>query len=418
MSGSIRPIHRTLLKALSLSSVLATGLLLGGTNVTLAQDAYPHASEPIGNVEQIYDGALTPDLAVNTFRNIDRLFPTRTIKAGGSPSELPRSEKELGKVVADIKGQKYDLYDYLALNQVTGLLVLKDGKVVYETYQRGNTPKTRWMSMSVAKSISSTLVGAAVKDGLIKSLDDNVVDYVPRLKGTTYDGVTVRDVLMMSSGVKWNEKYTDPASDRRALLRAQIAQKPGGAMDVMAALPRAAEPGTVNTYSTGETQVLAEILRGAIKKPVAEYLSEKIWVPVGMEADAKWWLDSPDGVEIGGSGLSATLRDFARFGQFFLDGGKAKGTQVLPEGWTKEASSPKALKGGKPLEYGYMWWTGWTDAAKKDNAFTAIGIQGQAVYINPANNVVIAQTAAEPKPTGKAAVDPMAFFDAIVATLK
>ncbi|WP_457091236.1 serine hydrolase domain-containing protein [Microvirga sp. P5_D2] len=418
MSGSIRPMHRTSLRVLSHSSILATGLLLGGPNVALAQDAYSHANEPIGHVEQIYDGALTPDLAVNTFRNIDRLFPTRTIKAGGSPSELSRSEKELGKVVADIKGQKYDLYDYLALNQVTGLLVLKDGKVVYETYQRGNTPKTRWMSMSVAKSISSTLVGAAVKDGLIKSLDDNVVDYVPRLKGTAYDGATVRDVLMMSSGVKWNEKYTDSTSDRRALLRAQIAQKPGAAMDVMAALPRAAEPGTVNTYSTGETQVLAEILRGAIKKPLAEYLSEKIWVPVGMEADAKWWLDAPDGVEIGGSGLSATLRDFARFGQFFLEGGKAKGTQVLPEEWTKEASSPKTLKGGKPLEYGYMWWTGWTEPSKKDNAFSAVGIQGQYVYINPAHNVVIAQTAAEPKPTGKDVIDSMAFFDAIVATLK
>jgi CubicO group peptidase (beta-lactamase class C family) len=218
--------------------------------------------------------------------------------------------------------------------------------------------------------------------------------------------------------VKWNEKYTDPASDRRALLRAQIAQKPGGAMDVMAALPRAAEPGTVNTYSTGETQVLAEILRGAIKRPLAEYLSEKIWVPVGMEADANWWLDSPDGVEIAGSGLSATLRDNARFGQFFLEGGKAKGTQVLPEGWAKEASSPKTLKGGKPLAYGYMWWTGWTEAAKRDNAFAAVGIQGQYVYVNPASNVVIAQTAAEPKPTGKDVVDPMAFFDAIAATLK
>jgi CubicO group peptidase (beta-lactamase class C family) len=296
-----------------------------------AQETYPHANEPIGNVEQIYDGALTPDLAVNTFRNIDRLFPTRTIKAGGKPAELPKSEKELGKVIAEIKGEKYDLYDYLALNQVSGLIVLKDGKVVYETYQRGNTPKTRWMSMSIAKSISSTLVGAAIKDGLIKGLDSQVVEYVPRLKRTGYDGATVRDVLMMSSGVKWTEKYTDPASDRRALLKAQIAQKPGGAMEVMAALPRAAEPGTLNTYSTGETQVLAEILHGAIKKPLAEYLSEKIWVPNGMEADARWWLDSPNGIEIGGSGISATLRDYARFGQFFLNGGTIGGTQVVPE---------------------------------------------------------------------------------------
>jgi CubicO group peptidase (beta-lactamase class C family) len=274
------------------------------------------------------------------------------------------------------------------------------------------------MSMSVAKSISSTLVGVAIKDGLIKGLDSQVVDYVPRLQGTGYDGATVRDILMMSSGVKWNEVYTDLASDRRALLRAQIAQKPGGAMEVIAHLPRVAEPGALNTYSTGETQVLAEILHGAIKKPLAEYLSEKIWVPQGMEADAKWWLDSPDGIEIGGSGISATLRDFARFGLFFLNGGVINGSRVLPEGWTKEAGSPKILKGGKPLEYGYMWWTGMTDAAKRDNAFSAVGILGQYVYINPAHKVVIAQSSAEPKPTGKAAIDPIVFFDAIVATLQ
>ena len=418
MSRSFCALQGTSLQALGLMTLLASGLSLGVSATALAQDVYPHANEQIGNVEQIYDGALTPDLAVSTFRNIDRLFPTRTIKAGGTPSELPKSERDLGKVVAEIKGEKYDLYDYLAINQVTGLIVLKDGKVIYETYQRGNTPQTRWMSMSVAKSISSSLVGAAIKDGLIRSLDDNVVDYVPKLKGTAYDGATVRDVLMMSSGVKWNEKYTDPASDRRNLLRAQIAQKPGGAIAVMAALPRAAEPGSVNTYSTGETQVLAEILHGAIKKPLAEYLSEKIWTPAGMEADAKWWLDSPDGVEIGGSGITATLRDYARFGQFFLNGGKLGETQVLPEGWTKEASSPKKLKGGKDLEYGYMWWTGWTEASKKDNAFSAVGIQGQYVYINPAQNVVITQTAAEPKPTGKDVIDPLVFFDAIVASLK
>ncbi len=121
---------------------------------------------------------------------------------------------------------------------------------------------------------------------------------------------------------------------------------------------------------------------------------------------------------IAGSGLSATLRDFARFGQFFLEGGKANGTQVLPDGWTKEASSPKTLKGGKPLEYGYMWWPSQTGPSKRDNAFSASGIQGQYVYINPAHNVVIAQTAAAPKPTGKVLVNPIEFFDAIVATLK
>lgn len=384
----------------------------------LAQDApYPHAAETIGTVEQVYDGALLPDEAVATYRNIDRLFPTRTIKAGPTPSELPMAEKPLGPVSFKVEDKSYDLFDVMALDSFTGLLVLKDGKVAFETYQRGNTPETRWMSMSVAKSITSTLVGIALKEGRIKSIDDNVATYVPALKGSAYDGVSVKDVLMMASGVRWNETYTDPQSDRRALLRAQIAQEPGSAMKLMAGLPRAAEPGTVNNYSTGETQVLGEILRGAVGVPLADYLSEKIWVPAGMEHDAKWWLDSPDGTEIGGSGIAATLRDYGRFGLFFLDQAKVNGVSTLPDNWTTEATLPTKLKNGETLDYGYMWWTGWTEPAVADGAYLAIGIQGQNIYINPKRNVVIVSFGAQPKPTGQEPVDPLVFFDAVAAAL-
>jgi CubicO group peptidase (beta-lactamase class C family) len=396
----------------------ATALSLAWTATAIAND-YPHASEPIGTVEQIYDGHLTPDLAVSTFRNIDRLFPVRTIEASDTPRALPQAPQDLAAMVSfDIDGTTYDLYDFLALDNVTGLIVLKDGAVVYETYQRGNTPETRWMSMSVAKSITSTLVGAAIKDGHIDSLDDMVVDYVPSLKGSAYDGVSILDILRMASGVRWNETYTDPQSDRRDLLRAQIAQEPGAAMKVMAALPRASEPGTAHTYSTGETQVLGEIVRGAVGKPLAEYLSEKIWQPYGMEADANWWLDSPDGVEIGGSGLSATLRDFARFGQFFLEGGVIDGKPVLPDGWTEEAGKPQTLKDGSVIEYGLMWWPGWTEASIADKAFAAIGIQGQNIYINPTRNIVIATHMSQPKPVGKEPIDPLVFFDAVAEALE
>ncbi|GGF79203.1 hypothetical protein GCM10011402_34840 [Paracoccus acridae] len=396
----------------------ATALSLAWTATAIAKD-YPHASEPIGTVEQIYDGHLTPDLAVSTFRNIDRLFPVRIIEAGDTPRVLPQAPQDLVAMVSfDIDGTTYDLYDFLALDNVTGLIVLKDGEVVYETYQRGNTPETRWMSMSVAKSITSTLVGAAIKDGHIDSLDDMVVDYVPSLKGSAYDGVSILDILRMASGVQWNETYTDPQSDRRDLLRAQIAQEPGAAMKVMAALPRASEPGTAHTYSTGETQVLGEIVRGAVGKPLAEYLSEKIWQPYGMEADANWWLDSPDGVEIGGSGLSATLRDFARFGQFFLEGGVIDGKPVLPDGWTEEAGKPQTLKDGSVIEYGLMWWPGWTEASIPDKAFAAIGIQGQNIYINPTRNIVIATHMSQPKPVGKEPIDPLVFFDAVAEALE
>ena len=207
---------------------------------------------------------------------------------------------------------------------------------------------------------------------------------MPELSGTAYDGVSVRDVLMMSSGVRWTETYTDPTSDRRRLLEAQIAQRPGGAVAVMRALPRAAEPGSVNLYSTGETQIAGEVLYRALGRPLSDYLHEQIWEPYGMEADATWWLESPSGVEIGGSGFSAVLRDYGRLGQFLLEGGVIEGERVLPAGWVREAGTPKVLVGGEPLDYGYLWWTATSPAGRRDGAFAGEGIHGQFLYVNPA----------------------------------
>ena len=378
----------------------------------------PHAAESIGTVRTMYNGALSPALAVTTYRNIDRLFPTRTVEHGPTPYPLPLAETPLSDVRFTSQVASYTLDTYMSANRVSGLLVLKHGRVALERYAFGNGPRTRWMSMSVAKSITSTLIGAAVNDGAIGSIDDPVTRYIPRLAGSAYDGVTVRNLLMMSSGVRWNETYTDPASDRRRLLEAQIAQQPGAAIDLMRSLARAAPPGTVNNYSTGETQIAGEVVRGAVGKPLAQYLSEKIWKPYGMEADATWWLDSPDGHEIGGSGFSATLRDYGRFGLFFLNGGLVNGESILPAGWLHEAGSPKALVGGAPLHYGYMWWP--MTAAPgtvNDGAFSAEGIFGQYVYLNPREHVVIVQWSAQTKPTGGDLVNPEEFFAAVSTAL-
>lgn len=380
------------------------------------QADYPHAAEAIGTVSQVYDGALTPDLAVATFRNIDRLFPTRAVAAGPS-RPLPRAAQQLQRLQFTAEGRDYDLYDVLALNRVTGLLILKDGQIVHESYQHGNTEQTRWMSMSVAKSVTSTLIGAAVQDGHIASLHDPVVRYVPRLADSAYDGASVRDVLMMCSGVQWNETYTDPLSDRRRLLQAQIAQQSGTAMDLMAQLPRAAAPGTVHTYSTGETQVAGEIVFGATGIPLADYLSHKIWQPCGMEAEARWWLDAPDGLEIGGSGICATLRDYGRFGLFIQNNGVANGRHVLPAGWVAQAGAPQQLRTGAPLNYGYLWWTAGGQSAA-DGAFQAQGIHGQYLYVNQKERVVIVNWGAQSKPMGLVMVPMAAFFDAVVAALK
>lgn len=372
---------------------------------------YPHRAEPIGTVREIYDGTLTPELAVNTFRNIDRLFPTRRVPASPNPLPLERASGPLPPVTFTYQNKPYDLERYLVSNRIAALLVLKDGRVVLERYRFGNTERTRWMSMSIAKSITSTLVGAAIKQGYIRSLSDSVTRYVPALAGSAYDGVTVRDVLMMASGVRWNETYSDPKSDRRRLLEAQISQVPGSALALMKILPRAAEPGTRNNYNTGETQVVAEVLRAALGRPLATYLSERIWSRAGMEADANWWLDSPDGVEIGGSGFSATLRDYGRFGLFILGDGVVGGDSILPAGWVREATSPKTLRDGTKLDYGYLWWPG------PRGTFMAMGIHGQYLYVNPAANVVIVAWGARPHPTEGQVVDDWAFCEAVVGVL-
>jgi CubicO group peptidase (beta-lactamase class C family) len=191
-------------------------------------------------------------------------------------------------------------------------------------------------------------------------------------------------------------------------------------MALMARLPRAAAPGTVNNYNTGETLVAGEIVRAATGVPPSEYLSERIWKRFGMEADANWWLDSPEGIEIAGSGLSATLRDYGRFGLFFLGGGIAGGERILPAGWTTEAGAPQTLRDGRKLDYGYFWWPAVATAAtpEPEGAFLAEGIFGQYLYINPRERVVIVALSARSKPEGMDLIEDLDFFAAAAAALR
>jgi CubicO group peptidase (beta-lactamase class C family) len=391
-----------------------------GAALTAPAPADPGGDEPIGSVRQMYDGTLTPDLAVSTFRHIDRLFPTRTVVHGNQVLALPAAAHPLRQLKFLSRGKQWDLFDYLAVNRVAGLLVLKDGRIALEIYQYGNTPRTRWMSMSIAKSITATLIGSALQEGSIRSIDDPVTRYARALAGSAYEGVSIRDVLTMSSGVRWNETYTDPSSDRRRLLEVQIAEQPGAALDLMKSLPRAAAPGTVNNYNTGETLVAGEVVHQAVKRSLSEYLSERIWKPFGMESDATWWLASPDGIEIAGSGFSATLRDYGRFGLFILGGGRVGNALVLPAGWTLEAGSPQRLKNGKPLDYGYFWWPATPTAETPDpqGAFFGDGIFGQLLYVNVKENLVIVVWSARSKPEGMDIVDDRDFFGAVAASLR
>jgi CubicO group peptidase (beta-lactamase class C family) len=311
----------------------------------------------------------------------------------------------------------YDFYDYVSRNRVTALLVTKDDKVALEQYEYGNTPATRWMSMSMAKSVSTTLVGAAMQDGLIESLDDPLTKYLPSLKGGSYDGVSVRHLLQMTSGVHWDETHTDPNSERRHVLELQIAQQPGTILDYMASLPRVAEPGTHWNYSTGETHVVGELVRAATGEFMSDYLSRKIWSRLGMEDDATWWLESEGGLEVAGSGLSATLRDYARFGHFIMNGGVIDGEAILPDWWVQEAGRSRVI-GGQQLDYGFMWWPVPAPAGTNfPPGFSARGIFGQYMYINPAERVLIVVWSARAKPLGSEVIPDNDFFNAVVKTI-
>ena len=375
------------------------------------------AAQEIAKLREVYDGAMRPDVEVKTFAHTDELLPMRIVQHGAKLRELPYWKAPLKNLQIEANGKKYDLYDYLALNRVAGILILKNGEVVLEDYELGIGPKTLWPSYSVAKSASSTLIGTALQDGFITSLDDPVTKYVPVLQGGAYEGVSVRNVIQMASGVKWDETYTDPKSDRRKMLEIQLQQKPGTILAFMSSLAKAGVPGTIWNYNTGETFVVGAVIEGATHKPLAQYLSEKIWQPWGMESDAKWQLESPNGMGFAGGGLLATLRDFARIGLLVEADGVVDGKRIVPQGWFDEAGSGKEI-GGKHVDYGYLWWPIPKGDPIHDGAFEAEGIFGQHLYINRKEKIVIVVLSARPKPTGSTVVDDQAFFGAVVKALK
>lgn len=277
---------------------------------------------------------------------------------------------------------KQSVTHYMQGNNVASVVIIQNGNLRHEQYGLEFGPEGRWTSFSVAKSFTSTLVGAAIKDGYIKSLDDMVSDYVTGLKGSAYDDVSIRQLLTMSSGVQWNEDYDDPASDV-AQFNAQKGENGESALvTYMRKLPRRHAPGEVWNYSSGETNMIGVLVREATGKNLSDYLSEKVWATYGMEAKGTWLL-SQDGEEISGCCIQARTRDFARFGQFVLDDGVANGVRVVPEGWFDLATQPY-YEASRGKGYGFQWWI------NKDGSFEASGIFGQGIFIDPSRNLVIA----------------------------
>lgn len=329
---------------------------------------------------------------VENFPHMERVFPVHTVKRGKHVHPLPKG-KPLDFTVP-IDGKPISLADYMKADHVAGVMVVHDGKVRAESYNLGYGPKGRWTSFSVAKSFTSTLAGAAIKDGYIKSIDDPVTNYLPGLKGSAYDGVTVKQVLTMTSGVKWNEDYTDMNSDvaRMAATPADPGYDP--IVSYMRKLPREAEPGTKWVYKTGETDLIGVLVASATKKTLSSYLSEKVWKPWGMEQDAVWMIDTR-GHEHGGFGISVSLHDYARMGELILAGGKIRGRSILPEGWVEAATHKQATTTEPGGGYGYQWWT------RDDGTVDARGIFGQMIHIDPKRHLVVVVSSAWTKATDR-----------------
>lgn len=322
------------------------------------------------------------------FRRMEQIFPSIRVAAGLHVHPLPP-----GKSLIPALGGEAAVDRMMDSLDEVGLLVLQDGKVRLERYRRGFGPGQRWTSFSVAKSLTSSLVGAAIEDGYIKSLNDPVTRYIPELKGSAYDGVTVRELLTMTSGVKWNEDYTDPNSDVARMLSTPEPPGENPTVAYMRKLPREAPPGTKWVYKTGETILVGVLVEKATGKTLAQYLSEKIWRPYGMEKDAYWEVDAGGG-NIGGCCVMAALRDYGRVGQFYLDGGRAGGKQVLPLWWIGQATSKQAETDDPNLGYGFQWWV------LPDGTYDARGIFGQKIHVDPKHRLVIVTLSNWPKPTG------------------
>ncbi len=337
-----------------------------------------------------------PHGIVENFRSMTRVFDYRTVRRNGPIYRIPYESKRLPEVYA-YAGGTHSLMQWLEKTDTSGLIIIHDGKVAFERYYRGNSAKTHWISWSVCKSLVSALVGFALEDGLIRSLSDPVSDYVPLLKASGYDGVALKDVLQMSSGIGFNEDYADFKSDINRLGRTLAL---GTSMDdFVVSLKNVCPPGTFNHYVSMDTQVLGMVLREATGRSLSAYMEEKLWSRLGTEADAFWLVDDR-GMELAFGGLNAVLRDYARFGLLFLNQGKNfRDQQILPVRWIRDSvtpSRPHLLPGADNpasstrLGYGYQWWL----PPIPDGDYCAMGIYGQFIYVHPRYRVVIAKTSA------------------------
>lgn len=399
--------YRTIAAALC-RATLSLGALLG-SGAAMAQTAPAHVL-PDGSVPPALIALRTHvlDAPTNelTFRNMDQLFQTRPVARSGPVRALPRADAALPAFNLDGKTLSEDAWEDRTFTNA--MLVMHDGRIVHESYRNNSTEATHFISFSMAKSITSILVGIAIDKGYIHSVDDLATTYVPELKGSGYDGVTIRQILEMRSGVDYEERYDfgkTPSAAAKIFLNAIVANSERFA-DTAPRLGRKWAPGSRFNYSTLDTSVLGWILERAVHQPLATFTEQVLWQPMGMESYGYWLADGGPSVgrELNGMGYNATLRDFARIGQMMLDGGRFNGRQIVSADWVRQSTAMRPLAdtgSGKPVSakpvsnsaeadpfagwgYGFQWWK-----VDQTGGYTALGLQGQFIYVHPASHTVI-----------------------------
>ncbi|HHL0955752.1 TPA: serine hydrolase domain-containing protein [Serratia marcescens] len=356
----------------------------------------------------------------------------------GNAAPLLTAAKQLTDASYRVNGKTYHLQDYLQRQDVSGMLVLKDGKIAWKYLGEGNTDATLWTSRSVGKSVVATLVGVAIKQGKIRSLDDLITQYEPDLKGTAWDGVTLRQLITHTSGVAWNEDYTNPKSDFAQLTECEA--KPGTyacVRKLVAGLQRAHPAGQNWSYSSGGAWLLGDVLERATGMPLAAYLEQSIWQPYGMASDGVWHAYAKGQHDVGAHGFNATLEDWGRFGEFILHNGTLpNGKQILPEDWVAQSSNWTLAAGSVSAAhpngiYGFQWWNNEVPVNATNvepapqtslkHSLWALGIFGQMIMVNQAENLVIVQWSTWPQAEPSFSAQPLEaslMFSAIAKELR
>ena len=329
---------------------------------------------------------LDNNVSALAFREMDQLFTTRSVARSGPVWELPRTDHAMDFSYS-WQGSSYSAEDFLERTYTNALLVIKNGRIVTEIYRNNSTPQSRFIGWSMTKSITSVLIGCAMEDGYIDSLDTAISHYLPELIGGGYEDVSIRHVMQMRSGVDYEERY-DFANPGIAASNhiSSLVKNNSRFTDVAKTLTRLNQPGEVFQYKTIDTAVLGWLIERRTGMSTAAYTELCLWEPLGAEADGFYIMDGPPGTgrEFSGAGFNATLRDYARVGQMVLNGGVANGQRIVSEDWIKLSTQPSGGEDQRRGGYGYQWWT-----MGNSEAFSAIGLQGQYIYIDPDTETVI-----------------------------